>query len=426
MPDVRDLAASGVRTRLQFTPTGHPIAIPPSVPCIRGPLVRNHELAYISCVSPVARPAQQSGPLIGARIKALREERKLSQEDLARLLGFKDRQTVSAIETGTRSVKAEELVLAVDVLGASLEYFTDPFRLVGEGRFCWRHTGIETEQLSTYERHAGRWIAAFRTLAPAVGRNTPLMRPALGLTRGSRFEDAMQAGERFSAEFGLGDIPSAALSEVVEREFGVLVLMVDAQSGISGAACRLPELDAILIARHEVPGRRHFDLAHELFHILTWEAMPPAHFEEVRDQGGNRVEQLANNFSSAVLMPAATLDRFGGWSNLSEDELIRRLNRAADELQVTASALKWRLVATGELPRKTAQAVPNAALRNNGRAVPRNSPPPLFSKPFMEVMALAVDGGQVSVRRMANLLDVSIDDLVKVFTSHGIEQAVEL
>ena len=236
----------------------------------------------------------------------------------------------------------------------------------------------------------------------------------------------MQAGERFAAGFGLGDIPSAALSEVVEREFGVLVLMVDAQSGISGAACRLPELDAILIARHEVPGRRHFDLAHELFHILTWEAMPPAHFEEVRDHGGNRVEQLANNFSSAALMPAATLDRFGGWSNLSGDELIRRLNRAADELQVTASALKWRLVAIGELPRTTAQAVPNAALRNNGRAVPRNSPPPLFSKPFLEVMALALDRGQVSVRRMANLLDVSIDDLVKVFTSHGVEQAVEL
>ncbi|MGH7986307.1 MAG: helix-turn-helix transcriptional regulator, partial [Candidatus Binataceae bacterium] len=42
--------------------------------------------------------------LIGARIKALREERSLSQDDLARLFGFKDRQTVSAIETGERRV----------------------------------------------------------------------------------------------------------------------------------------------------------------------------------------------------------------------------------------------------------------------------------------------------------------------------------
>ena len=104
--------------------------------------------------------SRQSTPLIGTRIKALREEHHLSQEDLARLLGFKDRQTVSAIETGARKVTAEELVLAVEVLDASLEYFTDPFLLVGEGRFCWRHTGVETQQLATYERHAGRWIAS--------------------------------------------------------------------------------------------------------------------------------------------------------------------------------------------------------------------------------------------------------------------------
>jgi len=377
-------------------------------------------------MSPGARLPRQWGPSIGTRIQALREERKLTQEDLAGLLGFNDRQTVSAIETGARRVTAEELVLAVEVLGTSLEYFTDPFLLVGEGRFCWRHTGIETGQLSAYERHAGRWVAAFRALAPAVGRSTPLMRPSLGLTRWSSYEDAMQAGERFAEEFALGDIPAAGLSEVVERELHVLVLMVDAQRGISGAACRLPELDAILIARQEVPGRRHFDLAHELFHILTWEAMPPEHFEEARDTGGNRVEQLANNFAAAALMPAATVERFGGWSNLSSDELIHRLNGTADELQVTASALKWRLVALGNLSRATAQAVPDAALRNNGHTVPRNSPPPRFSKPFMDVMALALDGGNVSVRRIANLLDVTVDDLTEVFASHGTEQVVEL
>lgn len=364
--------------------------------------------------------------LIGARLKALREERKLSQEGLAGLLGFKDRQTVSAIETGTRRVTAEELLLAVAALGASLEDFTDPFRLVGEGRFCWRHTGVDAEKLSAYERRAGRWIAAYRNLATQVGRRTPLMRRALGLSRRSSFEEAMHAGERFAEEFTLGDVPAVRLGDVMERELSVLVLMVDAQLGISGAACRLPELDAVLIARHEVAGRRHFDLAHELFHILTWDAMPPAHFEEATDTGGNRVEQLANNFSSAALMPAATLERFGNWSKRSGNELIRRLNGVADELGVTASALKWRLVAIGELSPAAARTVPDAALRNNGRAVPSNVPPPRFSKPFMAVMALALNGGHVSVRRMANLLDVTIADLTEVFASHGIEHAVEL
>ena len=80
--------------------------------------------------------------LNGRRIRALREERKLSQERLAEMFGFNDRQTVSAIETGLRRVTAEELVLAVERLGAPLEYFTDPFLLVADGRFSWRQSGV--------------------------------------------------------------------------------------------------------------------------------------------------------------------------------------------------------------------------------------------------------------------------------------------
>ena len=360
--------------------------------------------------------------LIGKRIKALREERKLSQENLAEIFGFNDRQTVSAIETGARRVTAEELVLAVERLGTPLEYFTDPFLLAGEGRFSWRQTSVGAEKLEAYERRAGRWIAAFRTLAPQVGREAPLMRRALGLARHSRFEDAMRAGERFVAEFGLGPAPATRLADVMERELGILVLMVDADRSISGAACRLPELDAVLIARHEVAGRRHFDLAHELFHILTWDAMPPEHFEEAMETGGSRVEQLANNFAAAVLMPAGTLARFGDWSLLAEDELIGRLNAAADELHVMASALKWRLVALGALSPATARALPDAALRHNGRENAENVPPAPFSRPFMEIIGLAVAEGLVSVRRASALLDLTVEDLADLFTAHGVAQ----
>src|SRR5689334_25353654 len=97
-----------------------------------------------------------STAVIGARIKALREERKLSQDDLARIFGFKDRQTVSAIETGERRVSAEELLLAVEKLGASLDYFTDPFILVGRseerrvGKECrsrWQKCHEDKKQL---------------------------------------------------------------------------------------------------------------------------------------------------------------------------------------------------------------------------------------------------------------------------------------
>jgi Zn-dependent peptidase ImmA (M78 family)/transcriptional regulator with XRE-family HTH domain len=361
--------------------------------------------------------------LIGVRIKALREDRKLSQDELARIFGFKDRQTVSAIENGERRVTAEELLVAVEKLGASLDYFTNPFLLAGEGKFSWRQSNVAIPRLDAFERSAGRWIAAQKVLAPQVGKPAPSMRRALKLTSKSSFEDAMAAGERFAVDFKLGPLPAVHLAEAMERELGILVLMVDAIDGVSGAACRLPDLDVVLINRHEVPGRRNFDLAHELFHVLTWEAMPPEHVEEASEQSKGRVEQLANNFASAVLMPAEVLDRFGPW----DADLINRLNATANELLVTATALKWRLVALGRLTAAAAKQVPDAALRNNGRkAGAEEPPPPLFSKPFMEVVALAINEGQMSVRRAADLLDMSLDDLAALCATHGVEAPFDL
>ena len=364
--------------------------------------------------------------LIGSRIKALRNVRGLSQNDLARLMGFKDRQTISTIETGARRVTAQELLLAGEKLGVPLEYFTDPFRLEGESRFSWRQTGVPPERLLEYERISSRWIGAYRTLAPQVGRQTRLVRPSLGLTRRSRFEDAIQAGERFAAEFELGEVPGDRLVEAMEGALGILVLMVDAEEGISGAACRLPELDAVLIARREIAGRRHFDLAHELFHVLTWEAMPPKHVEEAVETGGDRVEQLANNFAAAVLMPPSALARFGRWGKLNADALVRRLNLAATKLKVTSSALRWRLVALGELPAAAAREIPEASLRNNGGMEPASAPPPLFSKPFAEVLGMAIEQGRVSERRAARLLDAAVEEVPDLLGAHGVNHEAEL
>lgn len=367
--------------------------------------------------------------LIGQRLRALREEKKLSQDDLARLFGFKDRQTISAIETGERRVTAEELLLAVEKLGAPLEYFTDPFRLVGEGRFNWRQSGVPSQVLGAYERVAGQIIAAFRTLGTEVGEKPPLVRHSLRLTRNSRFEDAAEAGERFAAEHKLGDVPAQRLAEVMERHLNILVLMVTpSHAGVSGAACRLPDLDVVLINRDEVPGRRHFDLAHELFHILTWDVMPPVHVEDATESGGaNRVEQLANAFASALLMPSRTVQAAADWRALNGGALIAQLNATADRLEVTATALLWRLVSLGLLTRAEARAIPADALRFNGRGErPAEERPALFSKRFVEIVARAVDEGRISTRKIASLLNVSVDELGDLFAAHGVQAPYDI
>ena len=164
-------------------------------------------------------------------------------------------------------------------------------------------------------------------------------------------------------------------------------------------------------------GRRHFDLAHELFHVLTWEAV---------ETGGDRVEQLANNFAAALLMPSTVVAPFGSWSNLGPDTLVARLNEVASKLGVTSSALRWRLVTLGELSAARAREIPESSVRNNGGMAAESRAPTVFSKPFTEVLGMALRQGFVSARRAAGLLDVAVDKLPALLAEHGVEHEVAL
>lgn len=154
--------------------------------------------------------------------------------------------------------------------------------------------------------------------------------------------------------------------------------------------------------------------------------MPPEHVEYAGDFGGNKVEQLANNFAAAVLMPTAALNSYDGWAHLDMDALIAQLNHVADALCVTSSALRWRLVALRCLTKSRAQAIPEVALRNNGRESRAEEPPALFSRPFAEVLAAAMDGGHVSVRRAAALVGLPIEGLQELFAVYRVEHVIDL
>ena len=98
----------------------------------------------------------------------------------------------------------------------------------------------------------------------------------------------------------------------------------------------------------------------------------------------------------------------------------------ADELQVTSSALRWRLAALRRLTKARAQAIPESALRNNGRESAPCDPPLLFSKPFVELLAAAMEQGCISVRRTASLCGLTVEELAELFAAHGVEHVIEL
>ncbi|KMM86373.1 ImmA/IrrE family metallo-endopeptidase [Pseudomonas tolaasii] len=365
-------------------------------------------------------------PNITFRLQHLRRKHGLTQEALAEALGFKDRQTLSQIETGERKLSSEEMVRAAEVFGVSLDYFTDPFELAGEGHFSWRQNGTKPELLDDFELRAGRWIAAYRHLSKLKGEVINSSTRRVALNHQSTFEEAVAEGEAMGKALELGNIPSQRLADALEEKLDTLVLEVDTEQGISGAACRLNQLNAIVINRNETLARRNYDMAHELFHLITWDTMPPPRLdiETPTDKKSKRVEQLADNFAAGLLMPGSLIERLIEKSELKKgSELATWLTSNAQILGVSAVALQWRLVNMGKLNKSAI--VSEEFIRNLGEAQ-RTKPPAKYGKRFMAALGWGIDEGYVSVRRGASLLGVTVDELAKLFENHNLPTPYDL
>jgi transcriptional regulator with XRE-family HTH domain len=359
------------------------------------------------------------------RVKALRGERGLTQGALAERMGLPHRQTLTSIEAGNRSMSPDELAKVAEALEVDVGVFTDPFRLVGEGRFSFRADGVPAEALKGFEVRAGQWVATYRTLLELAGVPRSRLGRRLDLAPESSFEDAHAAADELRREWHLGDVPARMLPLAIERELGAQVLFVDAPAGVSGVAIHLPGLLTILVNRREPAGRRNFDVAHELFHLLTWDSMPPDRVEprEVPGRKGNRVEKLAENFAGALLMPSDTVGR--RWANREGADLHDWLNATATALGVTSLALKWRLVVLGHLSRPRAEALDNARLAGNG-GLEGGAPPPRFSRDFVTRVYSAVEAGRLSLGKAGRLLDLPAPALAALGREYGLDLSYEV
>ncbi len=364
---------------------------------------------------------------IGLRLRAARERARMTQQDLAARLGFEHRQTLASVEVGERRLTAEELVRIISVLRVDLDYFTDSFRLVGEGRFSFRAAGVTAGVLDQFENQAGCWIATYRELRAQQGEEPRWLDNKLALTPRSSFEEAQSAAEAVVTRWQLGERPAEVLHSAIEHQLDALVLYVDAPSGISGAASQVPGVNAVLVNRRESEGRRSFDLAHELFHLLTWDVMPPDRVEAVdvpRGGKAKRVEQLAENFAGALLMPGDVMRPRWDTRDSSTD-MHDWLNRTAEDMRVTALAAKWRLHVLGCLSKADLLDINDKRLVANGRPTGAAPHIPAFSKPFMERIATALDAGRLSVKRAAALLAVSPGELAALLREHGFEPSFD-
>lgn len=372
-----------------------------------------------------------ANPFIGRRIALLRDEMNMRQEDLARELGFANRQTLQQIETGDRKLSVDELTRLIELSGKPFEFFTDPFLWARDGTFSFRAEQGCREETERFEQAAGRWVMLWRWL-----REVNEIPPGLELnlypriTARSSYEDVRYFAGRLVSLLDLGDIPALTLATTLESELHIPVLFVDIPDGISGATCHHKSGNVILVNRRDAPGRRNFDLAHEFFHVLTWEQMPPDEFDMETPSGTPAVrrETLANIFASTLLMPENAVRAL--WSENAVDEmdapsLLQFVRVGAERFLVSQPAFIRRLVALALIDEDSAYSLLQQA--DAGTPLPSaDLTPPLYSKFYIEHLGRAIDEGRISVRRAASLLHLDVDELAEAYRDHELSVPFDL
>lgn len=366
---------------------------------------------------------------IGYRVKAAREAKKWKQTQLADALGLKDRQSISAIENGDRALKPDELIALSDALERDIEFFLDPFSVAGEAKFSWRTAPELTEQnLDSFEEQASKLIGLLRWLRITENGCVEPLKDCLRLNSQSTYETARSRAEGLVEKLNLGIVPSNDLIQKIEEDLDIPILFVDTiqdskGNTISGATCHLNDLGVILINRNEPETRRYYDLAHELFHALTWDAMEPDHREsnsyEDRLKGKpKRIEQLANEFAAALLMPTKSLEHFIEQSKVND---AKHLAAVAVKLRVSTEALAYRLLNLGRIDNDTLQILKKERPGNQSTETPKP-----FSPNFVKMLHKAIDSGKLSARKAAKSVSMNLTAFGELFTAYSLAVPFEL
>jgi XRE family transcriptional regulator, fatty acid utilization regulator len=347
---------------------------------------------------------------LAENIRNRREQVGLTQAKLAERAGFNSLQIVSAIERGEREVKAVELAAIARALHCDLmDLFTEEREETHSPVVAWRERPDDAAvqaarlvQLCEWYALAEEWTSEESSCA-LQEEHTPRSAPGVLWARA--------LAERVRDKLGLGSLPAASLYQTLEERCGVKIFHFPDLHG--SAACARGDFGAgIALNASEPVRRRNFSLAHELFHLITWDDLGP-------ESGGTNsswskhVETLANAFASSLLLPESSLRAS---LEAHREELgitLLGLVEIAREFDVSTEALLWRLVSLGMLKEaQSRQLLATPAFRNLDRMTfAKEQTPEQLPERYLRLLELAYLRGDVSVGRIAEMTEKSVAEV---------------
>jgi Zn-dependent peptidase ImmA (M78 family)/DNA-binding XRE family transcriptional regulator len=246
---------------------------------------------------------------VGERLREAREARGLTALALSELIGV-SRQAVSQYENGPETPSPVVLRRIADVLRLPVHFFLQPADAGTDGLIFYRSMAAATkssrvraESRFKWTRRIVRYIRVFANL-PQV--NYPQLDvPADPLEiKPLHIEEAATAARR---HWKLGDGPISNIVLLLENNGTVIVrhdLAAETLDAFSMWSVEEKTPYIVLNSEKGVAVRSHFDVSHELGHLLLHRRIPAGCL--TRSELFEVVEQQAHAFARAFLLPEKT------------------------------------------------------------------------------------------------------------------------
>lgn len=353
---------------------------------------------------------------IGPRLKIAREAIGYTLKKASEESQIGD-SSISEFENSKREPKFSQLSKLAEVYKRAIEFFLTDESLI-ENVMLWREKPSLTGEKERIEAEFRQLCQQYHNLELLLDEVKNCRFPELDVTTADEvtYKRAILLAEKAQREFLLGDIPSTSLKQTLEEKFYVKIFHLD----FSGSAISTKSEEfgpAILLNKNSKLWRRNYDLAHELFHLLTWNIFRK---EDLPQNGPSEIEEkLANTFASRLLLPTDSVKhKIEAVAGQDGSVGVEALDEIAREFGVSLEALLWRMVylynnVAAENIEKYVEQVKNLTVLRPPR---RSDEPDKLSERYCSLAIRALREGKLSLMQFRKYMGISYREAEEYLT----------
>lgn len=355
---------------------------------------------------------------LAQRLRSVREALGLTQQMVEEKTGI-GASSLSEFESGKREPRLAQLRSLADCYRKPLSFFLgeeEPIQYL----VLWRQKP-DFPEVARLEGELQLLVHHYHFLEVLTGETSspclPFLEKLLGCCpENFTYETAEWLASSVRDQLGFGNCPARELLDVVEEKLKVKVFHLEFEPAGS-AACALSEEygPAVLLNIKNSRRRRNFDLAHELFHLLTWNSF---HGEKSGSfSATDQEEKFANCFARNLLVPRDVLLQWRDPRRLRFEPSPIEIIFGAKYFDVSIEALVWQMKWVFNLREDDTQRLidQSIALEKNLAKVEPDAPP-RRPRRFEKLAIQALRDGLISVGRFAEFMGISRNEALKEYT----------